>query len=187
MNLFLVPWELSLVLVLVGFVLVIAYLWARRQRPRVAPELRLSAAVLLGLGGVLLVAALALGIPLDFTGAPVVTSPTAPPLLRSRVYTVAPANDIYGEAIRTADSLGSWGRRWAVVSQRSTPISGGQFQVAVPGLFWTDTLVAAVRPEEGGVQVDVQARSPLGVLALGAPRREIAQFLTALDARIAAR
>jgi hypothetical protein len=185
MNAYQIPWEASLLFLLLGLALGLFLVFARAAT--YSRWLRVGALTCLVLAVLLFVGGVALGAPLDFSGAPVVTSPTAPPPLRSRVYTVAPANDIFREAVIAADTQRTLGRRWQVVEQRPTPISGGTIRVLIPNLIGTDVLVANIRPEEGGVQVDAQSRSPAGIFGLGGPRREVAQFLAALDERVAAR
>ena len=184
MSAFAFPWEVWLVFVIVGLVLALLMVFNRRLAQ--APLLRAGAVGSLVLGGTLFAIGLTQGAPVDLSGQPVMSGPTQPAPLRPRVYD-APPNDVYRLAILAAESQSSWGRRWRVVQQRPTAVSGGVIQVAVPGLWWTDTLTANIRPEEQGVQVDAQARSPLGALAFGAPRRSLAQFLAAVDARVAAR
>ena len=182
MTLYQWPWEIYLLFFLMSLILALV---AALSRPSQAPRLRLAALVCLGLGVVLLAGGLVAGAPLDLSGQAILSAPGAPDPLKSRVYTVAPANDIFREAILAAETQQSWFRPWRVVVQRPTVVSGGTIQVNVPGLLWNDVLVANIRPEEKGVQVDAQARSPLGVFSFGAPRRHVAQFLTALDSRIA--
>jgi hypothetical protein len=182
MNLYMFPWEIFTVLLLLGVGLAIGSALTRGPSAR---RLRLAALLCIGLGVALFGGAAALGIPLNLTGEPMITSMDAPAPLRSRVYTVAPANDIYREGVNAANFQRSWFGMWRVVSQRTTPISGGQLQVNIPNLGATDVLSANIRPEELGVQVDAQARSSLGILSFGAPRRYLAQYLGALDARVA--
>lgn len=182
MTLYQWPWELYLLFFLLSLILAVV---AALGRPSQTRQLRLAALISLGLGVVLLVGGLAVGAPLDLSGQAVLSAPNAADPLKSRVYTVAPANDIFREAILAAETQQSWFRPWRVVVQRPTVVSGGTIQVNIPGLLWNDVLVANIRPEEKGVQVDAQARSPLGVFAFGAPRRHVAQFLAALDGRIA--
>jgi hypothetical protein len=184
MNLFLFPWEIGFLLIPLGLILAVANVFVRS--PRNARVFRMVSAGCVSAGLLLLVIAFALRIPLDTTGGPVQTSATAVTPLQSRVYTAAPANDILREAVLAAEAQQSWFRRWQVVRRDQTPVSGGQMQVSIAGWAWNDTLVATIRPEAQGVQVDVSARSPAGFLALGAPRRHVAQFLAALDARVIA-
>lgn len=184
MSAFAFPWEVWLLLVIVGLVLGLVVVF-KRSLP-LAPILRAGALSSIALGGLLFAASLLQGVPLDLSGQPVITSPSVAPPLQPRVYD-APPNEVYRLAILTAEAQSSWGQRWRVVQQRPTAISGGVIQVAIPGLGWTETLTANIRPEEGGVQVDAQARSPLGPFAFGGPRRHLAQFLAALDGRVAAR
>ena len=184
MNLFLVPWEVYLLLFPLG--LLLALLALRQRRPADARAFRLAAIGCVAVGAVLLLGGLVVGATPALLGASVQSSPAALPPLQSRVYTVAPAGDILREAVLAAEAQTSWFRPWRVVRRDQTPIAGGQIQVQIAGWVWNDTLVANIRPEAGGVQVDAAARSPAGALALGAPRRHVAQFLAALDARIAA-
>lgn len=185
MSMYQIPWELSVLFLLLGIGLGIVY-YLTRTTSRTRWTLYGGVASLI-LGVVLSIGGLIAGIPWDLGSQPALSSPDAPLPLRSRVYSIAPANDILREAILTAESQQSLGGRWRVIAQRATPISGGTFQAAIPSGLWNDSLAVSVRPEAGGIQVDVQARSPVGVLSLGAPRREAAQFLAALDARLAAR
>lgn len=185
MNLSLFPWELFVLFLVIGVILLVVYFLNRK-----ADWARWSlygGVAGLALGGVLLLGGLANGVPFDFGAQAVLSGPTASPALRSRVYTNISPNDVLREAIIAAENQRSWGQRWQVVGQRVTPISGGTFQVAVPGPLWNDTLAVAVRSEEGGVQVDAQGRSPVGPLSFGGGRRSVAQFLAALDERVAQR
>lgn len=184
MSAFAFPWEVWLLFVILGLVLALVMVFNRRLAQ--APLMRAGAVGSLVLGGALFALGLTQGAPVDLSGQPAMSGPTQPAPLQPRVYDVAP-NEVYRLAILAAESQSSWGRRWRVTQQRPTVVSGGVIQVAVPGLWWTDTLTANIRPEEQGVQVDAQVRSPLGVLALGGPRRSLAQFLAAVDARVAGR
>ncbi len=185
MNPSLFPWESFVLFLLIGAILLIVY-YLNRTRGWARWTLYGGiAGLVLGVG--LLLGGIATGVSLDFGAQPVLSSPTAPPALRSRVYTTTPPNDVLREAIIAAENQRSWGRRWQVIAQRTTPISGGTFQVAVPGPLWNDVLVVAVRSEEGGVQVDAQGRSPVGPLSFGGARRSVAQFLAAVDERMAQR
>ena len=184
MNPFLFPWEVYLLLLPLG--LLLALLSLTQHKPAAARAFRQVALGCVALGVVLLVGGLLVGATPAFMGETAQTSPTAIPPLQTRVYTVAPANDILREAILAAEAQQSWFRPWRVTRRDQTPIAGGQIQVQIAGWVWDDTLTANIRPEEKGVQVDVTARSPAGLLALGAPRRHVAQFLAALDARVVA-
>lgn len=184
MNLFLFPWEAYLVLAPLG--LLLALLGLAQRRPADARAFRQVALGCLAVGAVLLVGGLLVGATPALMGDSVQTSPAAIPPLQSRVYTVAPANDILREAVLAVEAQRSWFRPWRVTRRDQTPLAGGQIQVQIAGWVWTDTLVANIRPEANGVQVDATSRSPAGRLALGAPRRHVAQFLAALDARVAA-
>ncbi|MCW5881643.1 MAG: hypothetical protein KIS91_11970 [Anaerolineae bacterium] len=185
MNPSLFPWEFFVLFLLLGAVLLIVYFLNRTRDWARWTLYGGVAGLVLGVG--LLLGGIVTGASFDFGMQPVLTSPTAPPALRSRVYTTAPPNDVVREVIIAAESQRSWGRRWQVVSQRMTPISGGTLQIAVPGPLWNDVLAVAVRSEEGGVQVDAQGRSPVGPLSFGGARRSVAQFLAAVDERMAQR
>ncbi len=113
----------------------------------------------------------------------VATAPDAAPQLKSRVYS-APPNDVYRDAVLTANAQTNFGQPWRVVVQRTTPVSGGVFQAEIPYFLWKNTLDANIRPEATGVQVDVTVRAPLILGWLGVPQREAAQFLQALDATV---
>src|SRR4051794_24590193 len=108
MNWFLVPWEYCLFFLVLGLALGLFLLFARTSA--YSRWLRMGTVVCLALAAIMFVGALATGVPLDFSGEPVLTSPTAPPDLRSRVYTVAPANDIFREAVIAADNQRTLGR-----------------------------------------------------------------------------
>lgn len=184
MNPFLIPWELYLLLA--PLALLLALLSLAQRKPTDARAFRQAAIGCVAVGAVLLVGGLLVGATPALMADTVQTSPAAIPPLQTRVYTAAPANDILREGILAAEAQQSWFRPWRVTRRDQTPIAGGQIQVQIAGWVWDDTLIANIRPEEQGVQVDVTARSPAGLLALGAPRRHVAQFLAALDARVAA-
>ena len=78
----------------------------------------------------------------------------------------------------------NFGQPWRIVTQRTTPISGGIFQAQIPYGLWNNTLDATIRPEATGVQVDVTVRAPLILGWLGIPQRQAARFLQALDAKV---
>lgn len=185
MNPSLFPWELFVPFLLLGVILLFIYFLNRTRNWARWTLYGGIAGLALGIG--LLLGGFATGTSFDFGTQPVLSSPTSPPALRSRVYTTSPPNDVLREAIIAAESQRSWGRRWQVIAQRPTPISGGTFQVAVPGPLWNDILAVAVRSEEGGVQVDAQGRAPLGPFSFGGARRDVTQFLAAVDERMAQR
>ncbi len=184
MNLFLIPWELYLLLFPLG--LLLALLALAQRRPGDARAFRQAALGCVILGAILLVGGFLVGATPALMAASVQTGPSAVPPLQSRVYTAAPAPDIFREAVLAAEAQRSWFRPWRVTRRDQTPLAGGQLQVQIAGWTWDDTLIANIRPEAAGVQVDATARSPAGLLALGGPRRHVAQFLAALDARVAA-
>ncbi len=107
------------------------------------------------------------------------TAPDEAPELRTRICTQS-VEEITKIAQTVAGEQQTWFRSWRVVKT-----DGNTIHVEVPVLVFTDNLTIHVDENEGKTRVNVASKSRVGQGDFGENRRHIAQFLRALDEKLA--
>lgn len=178
------PWEVLVLLSFFGAILMVISLvrWVFRKGYKRRPTKRILFAVLC-LAGIFLPFQL-----IDDFGARMryglqtnAASTSDSPIfaeLRTPHYNL-PADYVYAQALETAKSQ----RGWNVTADSGTNrVIGVRINILL-GIF-KDEMGIAVVDEGDSTRVDVQSKSLVGRSDLGANRRHVAQFLTALDERL---
>ena len=107
------------------------------------------------------------------------TTPDETPELRTRLYRQS-RDEVFQAAQQVAREQTTWLRSWRVVQDNDRTI-----HVEVPVLFFTDDLTIRVDQSAGQTRVNVASKSRVGRGDFGENRRHVAQFLRALDEKLA--